>query len=206
MRRFRGRQMSGQNMLLAAGLVVLGVVVVMTLNRFMTRDDGANRQSSQVYLTDERTVVGSHQSTVPVAASSAGSEDESATRGNSASASQRRNRPFSYSSGSKLFASSSSTKADAVNQDMRDMISSSKVLVRLFGTADGDFIYHQTYGWMQFKDGAWSVLDPFDLPDNLHELFPQLCQYPAASGGGGGDAAFNRDDWTANPQGQEDVL
>ena len=91
-----------------------------------------------------------------------------------------------------------------MNQDMRDLVSSSKVLVRLFGTADGDFIYHQQYGWMKFDNGEWTVLNPFELPHSLQDMFPQLCEYPIASGGGGGDAEFNREDWTANPQGQEE--
>ena len=204
MRYLRGRHMRGQNLLLAAGLVVLGVVVVMTLDRFMTSEENGNRPSSQVYLTEERTVVGSRRGSDMEGASSQLAADGSKTESESSSTSRSKNRPYSFASGSKVFSNGSTRAEEAVNQDMRDLVSSSKVLVRLFGTADGDFIYHQQYGWMKFDNGEWTVLNPFELPHSLQDMFPQLCEYPIASGGGGGDAEFNREDWTANPQGQEE--
>jgi len=194
--------MQGQNLVLAAGVVVLGVVVIMTLQRFLTSDENTKPPAESRYLTDERTVV-----RVPT---SDQSFDTGAHRRNGPSTTGRTGgavagtgrSSVSYAGVSRALAGSTSDAVgEALHAGLRDVAASTAIVVRLFGTAFGDFVYHRDSGWLQFVDGEWRRLDPFDLPRLLHELYPDLCLPEAAAGGGGGDGSFDRARWVAQPQG-----
>lgn len=206
-RRRRRSSMRGQNLVLAAGLTVLGIVVVLTLREFMTRDDGARRTTDPRYLVDERTVTGRRRTATSAApdgtvvASAEGGADAGSGRtgsGTGSPVSSARQRTFSHRGGSAVFASRDGALPRALNPDLRDMVASPEVLVRLLGTAQGDFIYHREYGWMRFVDGHWEPVDPYRLPEDLKTMYPALCGVNTASGDGGGDAQFSRTDWSSS--------
>lgn len=205
-RRRRRSSMRGQNLVLAAGLTVLGIVVVLTLREFMASDDTVRRPADPRYLVDERTVTGRRRTATAVTADGAvvasadGGADAGGGAGGSASggsASLSRRRTFSHRGGSTVFASRDGALPRALNPDLRDMVASPEVLVRLLGTPQGDFIYHREYGWMRFVDGHWEPVDPYRLPEDLKTMYPALCGVNTAPGGGGGDAQFSRTDWSS---------
>lgn len=193
----------GQNLVLSAGIVVLGIFVTFGLSRFMAEEESSNEEALEsVYLTQENTAMGgASQSRRPGVESGSPSIETVEAGVESFSTTHR---CFSFHSGSRLFGSNAlsakESEPGAIHGEMRDFISSDLIEIRLLGTAEGDFVYHRQFGWMKYSDGEWRAMDPFELPEFLKESYPQLCRYELATGGGGGDASFHRSLWMADPQ------
>jgi hypothetical protein len=180
----------GQNLVLAVGAVALGVVVALTLRPFFTRDEAqqADPRRRVSYLTDTSAAV----STRRLQAARSGASAVPAPPGPSGGAPSG-GRTFSMAGGSRLFGGTGAGLWSAGREDegalhtpLRDLVASPDVAVRLFGTPEGDFVFHRVHGWMRFENGQWVPIAADVLPASIRALFPDLRAGSGAGAGAGG--------------------
>lgn len=187
------RRARGNTPLVTAWLLLLLGLVSLTLYRAATRQDSPARPRREVYLSDEVGAV--------AAARRARREQTEAVIAKARRARKARQGSFRHADAAALFAGLTGAGDRAVHQETRDLLASPDILLRLFGTPDGDFLFHRRLGWLRYIGGQWIPMRPDELPGALRDAHPDLVGAagpgggPGAVAGAGGDAAFQAEQW-----------
>jgi len=148
----------GQTAVVVAGALVFAVIVIGTIRHFVARPAPVE-PPRPVYLSDERTAVDTNRgmaSATPWAATG--------------------RTVFSRSFAERVFGPGAGSDGDGPHRSkLGNLGGDSAVLVRLFDTPDGDFLYHTEHGWLHFADGAWHPMAIRDLPTDIRTLYPRFC-------------------------------
>lgn len=166
---------------MGGGFLALGLLATL-LRLFSAPEDAAPRPSrpSSTYL---------HESTGAMS-----SRRDEARRRRAEQAARvmaaRRGQGFEHARSSRIFTVPGRGDA-ARREELRDLLTSDDVLIRLFGRPEGDFLFHRTHGWLTFRDGEWLPVEPGALPAWIRTAYPAEADYRATDT----DRGFLAEDW-----------
>ncbi len=168
-RRVRGWCRRGNTAAVVAVGLFFVVIVVNTVRYFVSRPE-PKPPPSLVYLSDEQTVMNLRSPMLDASA-----------------AALRGDRVFSRIFGSRVFGSGTGLGSvfegvGAHRDEVGNIVASHKVRVRLFGTPQGDFLFHSEHGWLHYMAGSWRPVAVRDLPEGIRKLYPRYCLEPERKG------------------------